>query len=1006
MALTTEETNFLKTLPKEFTSDPKAFKYALGQFRERAAFEAKPSNFTEGAVEGATGGIKQMAKDYGEKVKESPVKEGFLALPKLGLAVGKQILGAGKDVATEAVEQPAKLWRGGKYIGKGLADLITEGELSEDTKMLGEEVNRDAAESIKKSANVISTGAAVFNPALSGAAMGGMPYAERQEQGVQAGQNKSAELGQVAGEMLTGGLLGKATDFGVKKGTGKTPLELADATPQAVRDVAGGLKEVADVGVAKVGQGIEPVVDTGVQLATKVFEPENVLQNMNRMTQKEISDFAKINRGKTPSEWLIERDIISPPEETIQSLAARADEAKTLLDDSLNKIEGTYTDPKLEVPIQELQEQFSKTRPFGGDDVNNINAYAKKLESGEGLTLAEANNLKRIYERNVKVNYLKDNNATGIDRANQVDSMLRNFIRNEAEVAGMPNVAQLSNEIQSSYTIANAIANRLAKAEANNPLSINDIILLGGSIADIKTGGAFALIRSYLGSGKVKTWFVKAATKGDVKAMKELPGVPTEIINIKNAERRAFEFQKWASENGLYSVVGKDMPKALPEGKTIQAPKASLESMSEAYRKGEMVQDGLAEVDKAKPKSVEVKGYTNVDSGSMKKIVKQAKDMQKKSDKSIASWEDLTSEIEKLGGRAEWATTPDDMLMDNAKKIKVQAIENLKQPFKKAGSAESALLEEAKKYKTADEFVKAQPKVYHGTPNNTFLKKGKDFGAFEEPSAYSGNAIYFTDNAKVASSYTGKDRLFDTSLHSPQVIEATIGLENPLTVDAKGSIWRKFKTTIDGQEIIGTRNLEKYAKENGYDGLVVKNVIDMRETPSKITKNMYGTNYAVFDPKQIKTKSQLKQIWEEANKAEASPSLINEAKKYKTADEFINSKKKIYHGTDKMFDEFDVSKSQDGGIWFTDRLDLIESGEVGASGKGRVIERYIDDNNLKLADWEDVDKYTDDQLINMGYDGYRLFEDNENTYKFFDPKKTKTPNELKQIWEEANKKTK
>jgi len=70
--------------------------------------------------------------------------------------------------------------------------------------------------------------------------------------------------------------------------------------------------------------------------------------------------------------------------------------------------------------------------------------------------------------------------------------------------------------------------------------------------------------------------------------MKDLPDVPKEIINIKNAERRAFEFQKWASENGLYRFTGEPEPKLLPKGETIEAPKASPETLGEMYREGKM----------------------------------------------------------------------------------------------------------------------------------------------------------------------------------------------------------------------------------------------------------------------------------------------------------------------------------------------------------------------------------------------------------------------------------
>jgi hypothetical protein len=604
MALTTDETKFLDTLTTKGLSDPKKLRYALDKFRERSTFEAKPGTLSEGISEGATGGIKQMAKDYGTKVQESPLKEGFLAVPKLALAAGKQVAGAGKDLLSEVAETPGKLYKGGKYLGKGLYDLATEGELSDETIALGKEVEQGTAETMKRSANIASTVAAPFNPALSGVAQGFVPYASRQEQGIDAGKTKSGELGQVAGEVLTGGLLGKASDIGIKKTTGRTPLELADATPQAVKNVASGVKEVADVGVAKVGSVVEPVIQTGVDVVKKTYTPERALQSTNKMTKKQIIDFTSINKGKTPSEWLIERDLIDTPENTVESLVARADEAKKILDESLSKVEGTYKTPELlSVPIQELREQFTKTRPFGGEDVTAINSYAKKVESGEGLTLSEVNNLKRIYERNVKVNYLKDNNAIGIDRANEIDSNLRNFVRDEGAKAGVPAVARLSNEIQSSHSLANNIANWVEGSASNNLVSLTDYILLGGSVADVKTGFALSFGKKLLSQPKLKVWFVKSATKGDAKAMKELPGVPTEIINIKNAERRAFEFQKWASENRLYSFIGEDAPKALPEGKTIQAAKPDLDTMSEVYRQGEMVQDVLTEADKVKPKT-------------------------------------------------------------------------------------------------------------------------------------------------------------------------------------------------------------------------------------------------------------------------------------------------------------------------------------------------------------------------------------------------------------------
>ena len=100
-----------------------------------------------------------------------------------------------------------------------------------------------------------------------------------------------------------------------------------------------------------------------------------------------------------------------------------------------------------------------------------------------------------------------------------------------------------------------------------------------------------------------------------------------------------------------------------------------------------------------------------------------------------------------------------------------------------------------------------------------------------------------------------------------------------------------------------------------------------------------------------------------------------------------NTKKTIYHGTSEIFNEFDTSKSADGSIWFTDKKSRIEEGEVGASSKGVIMERVINENNLKLGGWDEQDKFSTDELIREGFDGLRLEEDGEVTYKIFNPEK-------------------
>lgn len=114
---------------------------------------------------------------------------------------------------------------------------------------------------------------------------------------------------------------------------------------------------------------------------------------------------------------------------------------------------------------------------------------------------------------------------------------------------------------------------------------------------------------------------------------------------------------------------------------------------------------------------------------------------------------------------------------------------------------------------------------------------------------------------------------------------------------------------------------------------------------------------------------------------------VSRASEQGNAPTLAGQPKTIYHGTDQQFSDFDTSKTSDGTVWFTDNKDKIGSGESGASGRGKIIERQIDEGKLKLGGWDENDKYSTDQLISMGYDGLKLPDNGETTYQIFHPEK-------------------
>jgi hypothetical protein len=75
----------------------------------------------------------------------------------------------------------------------------------------------------------------------------------------------------------------------------------------------------------------------------------------------------------------------------------------------------------------------------------------------------------------------------------------------------------------------------------------------------------------------------------------------------------------------------------------------------------------------------------------------------------------------------------------------------------------------------------------------------------------------------------------------------------------------------------------------------------------------------------------------------------------------------VYHGTSKKFSKFNFKNAPQKIIWFTSNKSAIESGEVGAKGKGHIMELYANIKNP--AGWEEYEKYGLGQLKGLGYDG-------------------------------------
>jgi len=212
------------------------------------------------------------------------------------------------------------------------------------------------------------------------------------------------------------------------------------------------------------------------------------------------------------------------------------------------------------------------------------------------------------------------------------------------------------------------------------------------------------------------------------------------------------------------------------------------------------------------------------------------------------------------------------------------------QPVKKEAPTIQPLSEEAKKFKSAEEFVASKDIVFHGTPE-TFDKFDIDKRGTTTNAKSAEKGVFFTSSQKTADSYRvteealnkkGEDiwkkikeleqdnkkkeadslwrTLDDDQIKlnptywemkkSGETKEVMLDIINPLIIDMEGKSWN--------EEIFNQYILQ--AKNESRDGVILKNTFDANANiidKSDVT--------IVFNEKDIKTKQQLTDIWNEAN---------------------------------------------------------------------------------------------------------------------------------------------
>ncbi len=330
----------------------------------------------------------------------------------------------------------------------------------------------------------------------------------------------------------TAELTGKVAAFGAElltpSGSRKVATKTIEAGSELIDDVMGVGKNIVD----KVGNKIIP-------------ESTEIMNRVARLKPNDAKQFENL-AGKTHGEYLTETGNFGTPDEIIKKEAAKFTRSKDTVDTELSKLPGTFEDGSIADALQGLAEKAKST---SGANVKSpyfnrvIELDAK--HASKGLTMDEINEVKRLYERNVKLGYNKLVNGEKVEQATNIDNALREWQVKKAQELGFNNISELNKQTQLSRFVVDKLGEQLIGQNGLNGVNLTDWVMLSGGDP---TAIAGFLTKKFFSSKSVQSKVAEFLNKGkdvvgDIKAdvgasqVKQLPaGNPSVRSSISSDE--------------------------------------------------------------------------------------------------------------------------------------------------------------------------------------------------------------------------------------------------------------------------------------------------------------------------------------------------------------------------------------------------------------------------------------------------------------------------------------
>lgn len=294
-------------------------------------------------------------------------------------------------------------------------------------------------------------------------------------------------------------------------------LNIASIIPELKGFEVGGkaLQTGTKVAADAIETGAKVLAEGAVEVGSKILpKSEEIMNRVARLTPNETTTFTKI-AGKTPGEYLAETGNFSKPEDIITKEAEKFSQSLADKKDALAKLPGVYKDGSLSDALDMLIEKAKKE---SGTNVKSpyldqVVSLKDKLDN-TGLTMQEAENVKSLLEKNVKLGYNKLTNAEKVQQATNIDNALRKWQSNKASELGFTNISDINKQTQISKFIVDKLGKQIIGKSGLNGVSLTDWIMLSGGNPAAVSG---FLTKKFFSSKSVQAKIAELLSSGEIK---------------------------------------------------------------------------------------------------------------------------------------------------------------------------------------------------------------------------------------------------------------------------------------------------------------------------------------------------------------------------------------------------------------------------------------------------------------------------------------------------------